>query len=313
MNRIAALCFITMLIGSVAPAAMLCDQLHLKIKKQGPLISSKLRLPFVGELDSQRLAAQGFKLKDDQLIDVETKVVVGIVRVLDTRYLFEWASEEYHRSWIRTAGIDDVCMRRILEAPGQMAGKGFYVSTQPFDSWSYGPAMTVFRTRGPLIVLRHAHDTRTTEQVQRYSLAGIDGIAVMGMASWFSIINSRHLRQPETFASVVKDIKAAPSTAANIKLAELNFWRLVWSREQYAIWLSQLPGFLLSSRSIEVNVSNAIRRNNLRVLKLIAQAANSQESTADWLKPEMIKLAQSLKANEIEKFLESEMAKKTQE
>ena len=146
------------------------------------------------------------------------QVALGTLQEIDAKFLFEWALTNTHKAWVRRGGFSKADMDASLVAPGQAAGKGYYVSTDPLDSQSYGTALTVYRPQRPLLILTPvrppANDTpwedvggtwvqpvapgeapppfteisTDTDFVLRLRRAGIDGFQSFSQ-TWLSIIN----------------------------------------------------------------------------------------------------------------------------
>jgi hypothetical protein len=162
----------------------------------------KYRTPVQGDLSEALLNMHDFRLQGDQLMDTSTtpESVVGKIMVVDAKMVFEWADADYSEAWIWNGEISSAEMKDILAEPGQAAGKGFYVSLDPMDSSSYGPAMTVFHPKGGSItVLEFGWSERfysDTAFVQRLSDAGIEGLRYQGYSqTWISTISSNVLKR----------------------------------------------------------------------------------------------------------------------
>jgi len=183
----------------------------------------------IGDIDLDRLRRHSLELDRDgkTLIDIKDgkRTVLGTVQEIDAKFLFEWAGTNTHKAWVRSGGIDRGDMDAYLQDPGMAAGKGYYVSTDPIDSASYGTAVTIFRPGRPLFILTPvgsqfsfdetapakipevnpetpAPPTPFTETmadldfVKRLASAGIDGFQVAWEPSWLSIINDTVLHDP---------------------------------------------------------------------------------------------------------------------
>lgn len=196
-------------VRETALAATSCRLAHQK-KKELPWQTEmwRSRAPKPEDLDLKKLEEQGFRVEGNKLIDTYG-VTVGTLAVLDIKYIYEWAPKEYHKAWLKTGGIDDAYMKRILDMPPQKLGRGFYVSLHPTDSAMYGDALTVFPVSRPLLVLE-ANDYGLKDSASRLELLGKAGVdALRGQYyTWLAIISSQHLQNPKTpTQTVFKDWK----------------------------------------------------------------------------------------------------------
>jgi hypothetical protein len=136
--------------------------------------------------------AEGF------LIDARNsaKVRVSKLDVIQPPHLYEWASGEHHEAWVHNGRISAAEMRGILKEPPQFTGRGFYVSTNPFDSSNFGTHMTVFQPQGAMLVLESTNFLKrgSTEEVTRLQKAGIDAVRNPRTPTWLAVISSAHLK-----------------------------------------------------------------------------------------------------------------------
>lgn len=178
-------------------AAMSCHEVHQKKQISWRTETHQARPPMDGDLDLKKLKKYGFRVENNRLMDRNGKDL-GELRVLDVKYLYEWAPKEYHEAWIKTGGIDDAYMKRVLEIAPQMLGRGFYVSLHPTDSAGFGSTLTVFPVTRPLVILK-ANDSLLKQDavaLERMGKAGVDAISEYHR-SWLAIINSQHLQNPQ--------------------------------------------------------------------------------------------------------------------
>jgi hypothetical protein len=176
------------------------------------------------QLDPKSVATKGFSLTaEGNLYEQSSNLFLGKIRTLRTKYLFEWASRSESQTWIKSHGIH--YMKDILAEGGQAAGKGYYVSLNPFDSANYGDTMTAFRQSAPITVLEAPYGSNSqirlsndTDLVQRLSEAGVDAIRHTGYtATWISVISERNLQNASGFpvdvARVNYDLKNSITTS----------------------------------------------------------------------------------------------------
>lgn len=149
-----------------------------------------------------QLSSQG------ELFDVAldgTQQLIGRLKILKAKYLFNWSSKEEHLDIIHDKGITKDYMNTILDAPGQIAGKGFYISTDPFNSKNYGSDLTAYPTHRDIVVLEY--DGSRSQQVKndaafvkRLRQAGIDALRFKNyQAHWYAFISTKHLQQAQPF------------------------------------------------------------------------------------------------------------------
>lgn len=153
-------------------------------------------VPLEKALDLKKLKKAGFALNSkSQLVDLKTGETFGKVGVLEVPYLYEWASQEHHLAWKQMGGITDAEMDRYLEARPQGYGKGYYVSTHPSDSQSFGDALTTFKTQGPLVYMVYEHRLyqKQMDFYKRLQRAGVDGVLNSEGGTWLAMISSKHL------------------------------------------------------------------------------------------------------------------------
>lgn len=188
----------TLVFAEGASAAMSCRAVHKKQQISWETDLMNTRAPQTGDLDLEKLQKHGFRVENNQLLDKDG-TDLGQLRILDAKYLYEWAPKEYHEAWIKTGGIDDAYMKRILEMNGQSWGRGFYVSLHPTDSAHYGNTLTVFPVNRPLVILRNWDFRSIQDNVEllvRLGKAGIDSVSSNG-DTWLPIISSQHLQNPK--------------------------------------------------------------------------------------------------------------------
>lgn len=187
-------------------AAMSCRFVHKK-EISWETTTKQVRLPRTGDLDIEKMKKYGFSMKRNHLIDKDG-TNLGRLQVLDVKFLYEWASQQYHEAWIKTGGIDDAYMKRVLAAKEQLVGKGFYVSLHPTDSSAYGNALTVFPVSRPLVILTPndfvSLSVNTRLQIH-LGKAGVDSYVnpEKDLGTWLPIISSQHLQNPKDFESTL--------------------------------------------------------------------------------------------------------------
>lgn len=170
------------------------------------------------EIDPKKVRMQGFRLDKDRLLGENGKLL-GRLAVLEIRYLYEWASEAYHEAWLKTGGIDEAYMKRILDRPRQRYGKGFYVSVNPGDSAQYGAALTVFPVKGRLIILVDPVSglEGKGDLLRRLGKAGVDALTNDSL-TWLAVISHRHLQNPQRFEdTLLRDWKIEKPDYREIK------------------------------------------------------------------------------------------------
>jgi hypothetical protein len=227
-----------LVIVSVSPRSFgqsICAQVHReKIPAQQVDQSWKPQIitPLATKLDPVRLKENQFAISENgsDLLDLRRpkgQQNIGSLKSLDAKYLFEWASHEEHLGIVDDHGISDSYMEDILNATGQVVGKGFYVSTNPLDSNTYGSDVTVFSTKGTVIVLEAFRATMrdltfNTKFVKRLQAAGIDALRMQGyQENWYAVISTKHLQNPTAMTANV--LSAYYPTIEKNSLARLMF------------------------------------------------------------------------------------------
>lgn len=166
---------------------------------------------YKNELKAKKLAAQGFKIEAGLLYDIKATplepVLLGKLKVIETKYVFQWADKEFHDAYLAAGGIPKDFLKEVLADPGQAAGKGFYVSFDPADSSSYGDSLTVFQPKGPIVALEYIQAisqlvNSDTAFVQRLSDAGVHGLRSEGYSpTWISMINAEALQKAQNLSA----------------------------------------------------------------------------------------------------------------
>jgi hypothetical protein len=158
-------------------------------------IQPEAPLRLMGLLNQRKLEAQGFKVDGaDNLIDLKTMKKVGRLLTVNPPYLYEWADLDYQKIWVYNGGLSEADVDVYLRSPPQNYGRGYYVSTSPYDSTTFGDALTVFRTDGPLLLINYEYGLKNAPPrfMRRLRDAGIDGIR--GHQTWYAMINGKHLK-----------------------------------------------------------------------------------------------------------------------
>lgn len=167
---------------------------------KGNVCSSVFTTKDVSEvISSSSLEKNGFKIEAGFLFDTEAgkQEVVGIVRLIDAPLLYEWAPHDYQKIWMENGGLSKKDVNESIEMDPQKNGRGYYVSTSPFDSTQFGDALSVFKTEGTMVTLliinkSYSHDLK---QVMRLQKAGVD--AFSDGKTWLSMISAKHLKKAE--------------------------------------------------------------------------------------------------------------------
>ncbi len=199
-------------------------------------------------LSPSLLARKGFRIGENRSLEKLNSdgswSTVGTLMTIRTKHLFEWANDDVY-SYLATHGADRRFMENILEQGPQLAGKGFYVSTHPYDSQYFGSLVTVFNVRKPLYVLELSSPQLGSDAsfVKELASVGIDGLRIQGYHDkWISMIRGANLREvidtPEDVLSWIflKQIGGPNSSAAghNVKAVYLDQWeRLLKSDRRY--------------------------------------------------------------------------------
>ena len=170
-------------ISAQVNAAPSCRSLTDALRPKDVLVSAKLR-------------QNKFKLgPNNELIDLIDGQVIGDIAIMTPTHLYEWADLDYQKIWVANGEISTINMREIYLERAQSFGKGYYVSTNPFDSSGYGDGLTVFKTNGPVVRLNNISLQGKCDQpdfLNRLQSAGIDAFGAAD--TWLSMISVRHLK-----------------------------------------------------------------------------------------------------------------------
>jgi hypothetical protein len=193
-----------------------------------------------GQLEKYKLqlgGADGSTLFD--VTDPANPVPLGNMVNVDVPFTYEWAETPTHLAWLREHGISNYEMKQDIAAPGQAAGKGYYVSSNPIDSIMYGDGLTVFRPGRPMAILKASTETynpitsvlssggfeqvvNDTASVIRLKNAGVSGFQNAYTKTWFSIIDDSLLKgTSEVNAEYLRDYikQNSPTDVLNTMLA----------------------------------------------------------------------------------------------
>ncbi|MES2800855.1 MAG: Fic family protein [Bdellovibrionota bacterium] len=192
-------------------------------------------------LSPEALAENQLILKEKKLYDLKNltngePTFIGNVIIREEPNLYQWGPIADQKIQMgKNNGITVNEMTYILTQGPQVYGRGFYVSTHPQDSSSYGDGLTVFKTNGPMILLSgriHVTDNNSSKVAnlyQRLSSAGVDGI--QGTPTWLSMISVKHLRAAkqgditDPYWENLNNIALTISIANKLELS--NFWKLL--------------------------------------------------------------------------------------
>ena len=193
-----------------ANAAPTCTELFFTPSTQNVLMKEKLR-------------ASHFQVNEkNEMIDLENQKIIGTISIVTASHLYKWAKHSNQKIWVQNGGISKIDMNEILQVPPHSYGRGYYVSTNPFDSSGFGNALTIFKTAGPITVMHfnpENYDLRNQEiYLKRLQTAGIDALECVGLNTWFSIITDKHLKieterisdmvwlKSESLLSIIEDL-----------------------------------------------------------------------------------------------------------
>ncbi len=178
-------------------AANLCIDLFSEINVQD-LITPKM---------SAKMKSLDYIIEDQKLyktINLQ-KILVGNIQVSKPKYLFEWADQELHDYWKSNGKYTRQDMNFTLTQPAQATGRGYYVSTDPADSHTYGTHLTVFKIPKPLLLIEGLdysfYEKETIyKELRDIGFSGSQGIR----KSWISVFNEDVLADIQTLNSDLK-------------------------------------------------------------------------------------------------------------
>lgn len=124
------------------------------------------------------------------------QIRIGEVIVIRSEYLFEWADQNLHDYWKSKGAFTKKDMDFALSNLSQAYGRGFYVSTNPTDSQSYGTHLTIFKVQQPLIIIENFysrfHDNKKTlSELRQICFSGNRA----GNQAWLNIWNEKSLSE----------------------------------------------------------------------------------------------------------------------
>jgi hypothetical protein len=140
------------------------------------------------------LKNKNFEIQGNTLVDKLNHEAVGVLQIIEAPYLYEWADADYQKIWMANGGLSEKDVHDNVLNSSQMLGRGYYVSIDPLDSHMYGPALSVFKTDGPMKILKAInHDySSSISRVERLREAGIDGFS--NGTTWINLISAKHLK-----------------------------------------------------------------------------------------------------------------------
>jgi hypothetical protein len=150
---------------------------------------------------------------------------IGEVKVIKPQYLFEWADQDMHDYWKSNGKYTKADMDFTLKQPGQVTGRGYYVSTNPIDSENYGTHLTIFKVNEPLLIINKLNnqfynDQKTLNELRKIGFSGNQGI----IETWFNIFNEKTLSEIVTInQNILNDIENLTPHASDILIAKPQF------------------------------------------------------------------------------------------
>ena len=169
-----------------SPAAELCQSLFNNFNPKG---ASTSRV-------QANLEKFGFVQKGNEIYRTSHKnklQLIGTVYTIKPKYLFEWANKDMHDYWSENGGYLKDDMDYTLTLPGQMSGKGYYVSVNPSDSQNFGTYLTIFKPTQPLIIFKWIENKRLNwsnenllNELRQIGFSGVEGVSVK---NWLTLFN----------------------------------------------------------------------------------------------------------------------------
>ena len=166
-----------------------------------------MRSAKAGEINVKKFEAAGFLIQKDSngqtlLIEKTSGQIVGRIILADIKEVYEWADKDYNEVWISNGQISAEDLLVSIQEPGQVAGKGFYVSLDNSDSISYGRYLTTFHPQRAVVILEYSQTVADkmgsdTTYVLNLAKAGIHALRWDGYNSnWLSVIHTQVLQKP---------------------------------------------------------------------------------------------------------------------
>lgn len=177
---------------------------------------TSMRLAKTGEINSKKFEAAGFLIQKDSngqtlLIEKSTQLLAGRIILADIKEVYEWADKDYNEVWVSNGQISTEDLLISINEPGQVAGKGFYVSLDNSDSISYGRYLTTFHPQRAVVILEYTADvagkiSNDTPYVLSLAKAGIHALRWDGYNSnWLSVIHTQVLQKPGSMTQQIFD------------------------------------------------------------------------------------------------------------
>ncbi len=157
------------------------------------------------------------------------KVRIGEIKVIEPKYLFEWADQDMHDYWKSNGKYTKADMDFTLKQPGQATGRGYYVSTNPMDSREYGTHLTIFKVNEPLLIIDNLYysfyeDQKTLNELRKIGFVGNQG----NQKTWLNIFNENILSEIVPLdQNIFDDIKKYDMYDENIFTQKPQFMKLL--------------------------------------------------------------------------------------
>ncbi|MBC7754599.1 MAG: hypothetical protein H7Z71_10205 [Moraxellaceae bacterium] len=218
--------------ASTAFSAGLCSKLF----ETTPKISTNPR----DYISKEKLAAEGLELTTDQfgriLLVRDDGKILGEIAVKIVSLLYQWGPLDYQKSYLANNGIDKDLLQEMIQDPPQKFGKGFYVSTNPYDSSYFGDGVTAFKVASPIVTIKQDNGPNqsekvkdfSTETIQKLQSLNIDAIQTL-QDSWLSVIDHKHLVTARKISEVDPSwsetyVKYQTLLLANFKASGVQKW-----------------------------------------------------------------------------------------
>jgi hypothetical protein len=143
----------------------------------------------------KNLKANGFAIANGNLIDkTNNDAFLGQFEVRTAPQLYEWAQPDFQEIWMKNGGLSQKDVDENVRGSSQSYGRGYYVSTNPFDSSEYGNGFSIFQSAGPIYTIKNAASCwGDLKIIKRLKNSGIDGFS--DGRTWLALISSRHLEK----------------------------------------------------------------------------------------------------------------------
>ncbi len=199
---------------------------------------------------------------------------------------YHWADPESSARWASQGHVDPGEVKALDRGTG-MVGGGFYVSSNLWDSNSFGPKLTVFTTTQdvtvitklePAVVFSSSLTWENWNKLnEKLASLGVDGVGHYGPDTWFNFVDANPFLNAK--AAIWKDVEAsdfAKTISADITWilnvnSRIPMQETPWVKSKFPV-ISQLLHHTLDKSKLDPKVKDQI------IQWLINQSSNLDQS-----------------------------------